>query len=605
MKAALFFPPQWTPTMPYLAVPALTAFLRGKGVEVQQRDLNVEAYDFLLSGQQIERALAVLRQDYGPDGNRRPGRFRVPERRAVQWALSEGPLLAGQVEAAKSVLRSKAFYDGRASRNALLVLAQALSVISLAFYPASLEFTTFRPAYPEDRSRDLLAGVRDERTNPFLGFFEKHVLPGLEAAAPELIGISIPTMAQMLPGMTLAYLIKRAGLHAHVTVGGPHITMLREQLPRAPKIFDLIDSAVIGEGEVPLLRLAEALDEAGRLDEVPSLIYKHPGAGSIRASQPVFPRDQQPARPSMAAGADDLDGLPDFDGFPLDRYFVPEPILPLTTAHGCYHGKCAFCNVGYGWTRPNFYHQQAEQKIVDQMAALYEKYGARHIFFADEAISPRTLRRMAALIRERGLPLHWCGCARFEQVLSKDLLETVAQGGGRMLLFGLETASKPMIERMDKGTTVEHMGRILREGAEAGIWNHTFFFFGFPGETIENAQETINFVYNHQPWLHSASIGTFLLEKYSPVYLDPEKFGVKRVISAPERDLAIYFDYEVSEGMDENLAETLVSRFLDVVPQKQFGQYYLHDTYKLLYAGYLHDQGKPFPPWLVEEQPQP
>ena len=274
-----------------------------------------------------------------------------------------------------------------------------------------------------------------------------------------------------------------------------------------------------------------------------------------------------------------------------------------TTAHGCYHGKCAFCNVGYGWNRPNFYLQQPDHKIVDQMEALYRKYGARHIFFADEAISPRTLRHMSALIKERGLPLHWCGCARFEQALGKDVLEAAAQGGGRMLLFGLETASKPMIEHMNKGTKLEHMGRILREGAEAGVWNHTFFFFGFPGETIENAQETINFVYEHQPWLHSASVGTFLLERYSPVHLDPHKFGINRVVDSPDRDLAIYFDYEVASGMDETLAETLVSRFLDVIPKKRFGQYYLHDTYKLLYAGYLHDHGRPFPPWLIEERP--
>ena len=39
---------------------------------------------------------------------------------------------------------------------------------------------------------------------------------------------------------------------------------------------------------------------------------------------------------------------PDFDGLPLERYLAPELVLPLATSHGCYHGKCAFCNVGYG-----------------------------------------------------------------------------------------------------------------------------------------------------------------------------------------------------------------------------------------------------------------
>ena len=44
----------------------------------------------------------------------------------------------------------------------------------------------------------------------------------------------------------------------------------------------------------------------------------------------------------------------------------------------------------------------------------------------------------------------------------------------------------------------------MHESTEAGIWNHTFFFFGFPGETLEDAQETVNFLYAHKPYIHSA-----------------------------------------------------------------------------------------------------
>jgi hypothetical protein len=57
-------------------------------------------------------------------------------------------------------------------------------------------------------------------------------------------------MPQMLAGMTLGYLIKEAGLPCHVVVGGPHITMLRDELPKAPAIFSLFDSAVVFDGEL-------------------------------------------------------------------------------------------------------------------------------------------------------------------------------------------------------------------------------------------------------------------------------------------------------------------------------------------------------------------
>ena len=170
-----------------------------------------------------------------------------------------------------------------------------------------------------------------------------------------------------------------------------------------------------------------------------------------------------------------------------------------------------------------------------------------------------------------------------------------------MILFGLETASERMIELMDKGTQRETMGRVLKDSAAAGIWNHTFSFFGFPTETLEDAQDTVNFVYAHGDAIHSASPGEFVLERYSPVHLQPQKFGVRRIVEQPEKDLAIYFEYELESGLDETMARTITERLLDVLPGKRFGQYYAQDTYRLLYAGFLHEQGQTLPGWLLDE----
>ena len=170
-----------------------------------------------------------------------------------------------------------------------------------------------------------------------------------------------------------------------------------------------------------------------------------------------------------------------------------------------------------------------------------------------------------------------------------------------MLLFGLEAAARSTMSAIDKGIQVAEVERILRQSAEAGIWNHLFFFFGFPGETIEDAQETLNLIYRHKQHSHSAAPGTFLLERYAPAHLHPNKYGITRISEPAEKDLAIYFDYQVRAGMDEALADLAMSRFLDVLPRKRYGQYYVHDTYRFLYASHLRAQGKPLPPWLVPE----
>lgn len=562
--------------MPHLALPTLTAFLRARGVDVVQRDLNLEVFDAVLTRDYLEQSAVRLR---------RMRRHSLPPE-AIRDVLARAPQLAGQIEGAKAVIRSDAFFDGPTSLPAFLTLAQGLELASLPFYPSALGFTNFTPPLPEDSSRSLADAVRDPQRNIFLSLFRQGILEDIKRDPPDVVAISIPTLNQMLAGMTLAHLIKDAGLPCHVTVGGPHISMLRERILQVPALFDWIDSAVVFGGEVPLLRLAEALDSAPPsgardLSTVPNLIYKD---GDTIRSTPV-----QPTEPPNL--------LPDFDGLPLDRYLTPKLVLPMLSTHGCYHGKCAFCNVGYAG--PDGFSQLDPDLVVDQMIALRDKYGTHHIFFADEALTPRNLRVMSQRLAALDDPIHWCGCARFDNALSAELLESMARGGCRMLLFGLETAAETTIARMIKGTQAPTMSRILRDSTAAGIWNHTFFFFGFPGETLVDAQETVNFVYAHQDAIHSASPGAFLLEQYSPVQQDPVHFGVTRVVEDPDRDLAIYYDYQVASGLDEVIADRLASRLVDVLPNKQFGQFYVHDTYRFLHVSRLHEREQPLPLWLA------
>ena len=144
------------------------------------------------------------------------------------------------------------------------------------------------------------------------------------------------------------------------------------------------------------------------------------------------------------------------------------------------------------------------------------------------------------------------------------------------------------------------MSRILHESSAAGIWNHTFFFFGFPGETLDNAQETVNFLYQHKQLINSAALGTFLMERDSPAHRFPSAYKVKRIIEEPDKDLAIYFDYEVKQGLDAALADLIMERLTDTLPDKSYPQFYANDVYRFLYACHLKEQGEPMPPWLVD-----
>lgn len=565
--------------MPHLALPTLTAYLRQHGVEVMQRDLNLEVFDQILTRDYLKQTVATLRTK-----SNQP-KAKIKNQKVWEWALRQGPQLVNQVESAKAVIRSDAFFDGPVGLRAFKTIADCLELASLPFYPAALHLQSYEAAGPVDSSRALLQLVRDEQTNIFLDLYRRGILNDIQREQPDVVGISIPSMPQMLAGMTLGYLIKAAGLPCHVVVGGPHISMLREQLPKTPALFTLFDSAVVFDGEESLLQLTKAVTQGGDLAQVPNLIYRDGNQIRVTARKEPEKIDTLP--------------LPDFDGLPLDRYLAPKLALPLMTARGCYFGKCAFCNVGYG--EAESFSQLRAETLAEQMMALHNKYGVKHIFFSDEAITPRNLKSLSPILTELGTPLHWGGCARFEKVITRELLESMYTGGCRMILYGLESASQPIMDLMIKGTQVEQMGRVLKESAAAGIWNHTFFFFGFPGETLDDAQETVNFLYAHKPYIHSAALGSFLMERYSPAHRFPQSFGVKRIVEDPDKDLAIYFEYQVEKGMDEKMAALVEERFLETLPEKPYPQFYVSDVYRFLYASYLSERGIPHPPWLAKE----
>src|SRR2546426_762768 len=133
---------------------------------------------------------------------------------------------------------------------------------------------------------------------------------------------------------TFRQLIKEQFPNIHVTIGGNTVTRLRDVLPKTPNLFALFDSAVIYEGETAFLQLIEAVGAGRDLAGIPNLMY----------------RDASGIHTSSLSCAEDMAALPapDFDGLPLEKYFVPDRILPYLATRGCYWGRCEFCDHGEG-----------------------------------------------------------------------------------------------------------------------------------------------------------------------------------------------------------------------------------------------------------------
>jgi radical SAM superfamily enzyme YgiQ (UPF0313 family) len=298
-------------------------------------------------------------------------------------------------------------------------------------------------------------------------------------------------------------------------------------------------------------------------------MYREGSSVRVAEAKPPEPADALP--------------IPDFDGLPLDLYLAPARVLPVWASRGCYWGRCAFCNVGYGESK--HFDELCAERVIGEMLSLGDRYGTGKFFFVDEALSPRLLKAMSAQLASRGAAPDWASCVRFEPRIDRALLADMRRAGCRMLRFGMESGSQRVLDRMHKGTRVETMQRILQDSAAAGIWNHAFFFFGFPGETEADAQETIAFFHANQAAIHSISSDTFLLEPHARAAKNPEQYDISRIVPPePGHDLAFYYEYEVSSGISSARAEQLEAAFVQSLPDKPFPQYYFHEVYQFLYA---------------------
>jgi hypothetical protein len=155
----------------------------------------------------------------------------------------------------------------------------------------------------------------------------------------------------------------------------------------------------------------------------------------------------------------------------------------------------------------------------------------------------------------------WTTHMRFEKsLLDEDVWQDARDSGCKYLHFGYESGNERVLKLMDKATTTEVITKHLELSAKAGIWNHCMGFFGFPGETKEEAWQSVQFLEANKDHVHSLGFGTFDLSKHTPVAKDPDRWGVTPYKN-PEWDLALDYYYTVKNGMSIEEAERVFEEF--------------------------------------------
>jgi anaerobic magnesium-protoporphyrin IX monomethyl ester cyclase len=581
----LVFPSSWHPSQPYLSLPSLKAYLHMHGIQdVKQRDLAIELLDHLCTWERTkplyERIITELRE---LGQKPRHSQFEKDKYAKLREAEEIIPSLKYEIDAAKDSLRCEDFYNLDRYMESLKIIDVWLDNILAPYFPSQLTVIGSQTRYSPYSTKEVIESFTNPNENFFYDIYKEHYLPSILKEDIDIFGISITSVEQIIPGLTLAYLVKQAAPHIHITAGGSVFTKLVDRMERdGTPVFQFLDSMIVHEGETPLLKLVEEVRGGGDLSKVPNLVWED--KGQVKVNRP-FAKEELNNLPT-----------PDFDGMPLDLYLSPERVLPIMGSRGCYWERCAFCSIPFDHMD---FHVRYAENVVNDVKKLKEKYNCDYFFFTDEALPINFMRTFATKIVEADLDIKWTGELKFEKsLLTENRMELLYESGCRKLIFGLESYNQRVLDSMKKGVELEVVDRIVEECVRIGIGMHFYLITGFPTETPDEARESVDFVVNNQRVLASRGfsciISQFDLEKGTPLEKNPSAWGITELHTPPEHDLSLGYSYKIDTGMNSDEAEVLYRELQEKINEKVKtfpDNYSLSDG--LLYLGHNQEELTP------------
>ncbi|MEJ5049031.1 B12-binding domain-containing radical SAM protein [Chryseobacterium culicis] len=373
----------------------------------------------------------------------------------------------------------------------------------------------------------------------------------IETVQPKLVCFSIPFPGNLYSGFKCAQWIKKHYPHIKTAMGGgfPN-TELREV--KDQRVFEFFDFITLDDGELPLELLYQNLEISAEKGEFKRTFL-------IENNEVVYKNNSK--RHDFKQSEI---GTPDYTNLKLDQYIsvieIANPMHSLwsdgrwnklTMAHGCYWGKCTFCDISLDYIK--IYEPISAKILVDRIEELIRTTGETGFHFVDEAAPPALMREVALEILRRNLVVTWWTNIRFEKSFTRDLCYLLKLSGCVAVSGGLEVASDRLLKLIDKGVSVEQVANVTRNFTEAGVMVHAYLMYGYPTQTVQETVDSLEMVRQmfEMGILQSGFWHQFAMTAHSPVGISPEDFGVipvKQEILFANNDI----DFKDKTGIDHN-----------------------------------------------------
>jgi hypothetical protein len=349
---------------------------------------------------------------------------------------------------------------------------------------------------------------------------------------PKLVAISVPFPGNLYTSLRCGQWIKKNYPAVKIVMGGGFANTELRSLTDA-RVFEFFDFITLDDGEAPIENLVAHIEGTKTTDELKRTFTLIDNKVTYINNKACTDYKQGQV------------GTPDYRDLLLDKYISAiEVVNPmhrlwsdgrwnkLTMAHGCYWGKCTFCDISLDYIK--LYEPIVAQLLCDRMEEIIAQTGQNGFHFVDEAAPPALMRALAIEILRRKLTVTWWTNVRVEKSFTRDLCLLLKASGCIAVSGGLEVASDRLLELIQKGITVAQVARVNKNFTDAGIMVHAYLMYGFPTQTAQETIDSLEMVRQlfKLAILQSAFWHLFTMTAHSPVGLEPGKYSVRKVTEA-------------------------------------------------------------------------
>jgi p-methyltransferase len=340
--------------------------------------------------------------------------------------------------------------------------------------------------------------------------FEKEKLIEYLAQDPVCVAITTTFYVINLPVNEMVEFIRQHNSKVKIVVGGPLIAnhaRNNEGNAFRAAVDDMgADIYVIeGQGEQTLYEIVERLKSGGDLGEVPNLVYFEDGQ-----------LKRTPVKPENNSLDENYVNWSRFSDLDMGK------TLQTRTARSCAF-KCAFCNYP---TRAGALSLAGLDTLEQEFNSMQAVGDVRNVVFIDDTFNvplPR-FKNICRLMIEKNYGFNWFSYFRCSNS-DEEAIELMAKSGCKGVFLGIESGSPTILKNMDKSATPEKYAKGIEMLRKHGILTFGSFIVGFPGETEETVNETIDFIQAYKPDYYRAQM--WYCEPGTPIHHQKEKYQIE------------------------------------------------------------------------------